>query len=143
MLPTGILKYIKDHHVLHLCTVNGDAPWGCNVFYVFDEAEVRFFILSEMKTRHAQYMTRNPKIAGTVTAHPRFIASIQGVQFSGLSKRLEGVEAEPAYAMYYKRFAVARVLNAPIWELRLDYIKMTNNKIGFAFKDEWNRSEQL
>lgn len=140
MVSKGILKYIKEHHVLHLCTVSLDgSPWGCNVFYVFDAEQAKFFILSEMKTRHAQNMDAEPRVAGTITAHPRFIASIQGVQFSGVATRLEGDAAKPAYNLYYKRFAVARVLNAPIWEVKADYLKMTNNKIGFAFKEDWTR----
>ncbi len=139
-IPSAIVKYIRQHHVVSLCASAPDgAPWACNVFYVFEEQEARLFILSELKTTHARFMLDDPRVSGTVTAHPRFIASIQGVQFLGASRMLGGDEDDFARKMYYKKFPIARLIKAPVWDIQLNYLKMTNNKLGFAHKEEWRR----
>lgn len=141
-IPQSIAKYIRQHHVVTLCTSGPDgASWSCNVFYVFEEPEARFFILSELKTTHARFMLDDARVSGTVTAHPRFIASIQGVQFLGLARMMQGDDDEFARKIYYKKFPIARILKAPVWEIQLNYIKMTNNKLGFAHKEEWRRQD--
>nr|MDM9317472.1 hypothetical protein [Escherichia coli] len=37
------------------------------------------------------------------------------------------------------RFPVARMLSAPVWEIRLDEIKFTDNTLGFGKKMIWLR----
>ncbi|CDK61928.1 TPA: hypothetical protein QIQ90_005090 [Escherichia coli] len=40
---------------------------------------------------------------------------------------------------YVKRFPVARMLSAPVWEIRPDEIKFTDNTLGFGKKLHWRR----
>ncbi|MBJ4294868.1 hypothetical protein JGE43_18630, partial [Salmonella enterica subsp. enterica serovar Typhimurium] len=40
------------------------------------------------------------------------------------------------------RFPVARVLPAPVWEIRLDEIKFTDNTLGFGKKLHWLRDSR-
>ena len=40
---------------------------------------------------------------------------------------------------YNRRFPVARMLSAPVWEIRLDEIKFTDNTLGFGKKMIWLR----
>jgi len=37
---------------------------------------------------------------------------------------------------------VALVLKAPVWEIRLDELKFTDNTLGFGKKLHWLRAEQ-
>ncbi len=39
-----------------------------------------------------------------------------------------------------RRFPVARMLSAPVWEIRLDEIKFTDNTLGFGKKMIWLRN---
>ncbi len=64
---------------------------------------------------------------------------MRGVQVKGEMGRLEGQESEAARKAYRRRFPVARVLPAPVWEIRLDEIKVTDNTLGFGKKLHWLR----
>ncbi|RLS11995.1 hypothetical protein CKN53_21000, partial [Acinetobacter baumannii] len=44
---------------------------------------------------------------------------------------------------YCRRFPVAKVSSAPLWQLNLLEIKMTNNALGFGKKLHWSRVEPL
>ena len=78
-------------------------------------------------------------VAGTVNGQPKTVALIRGVQFKGEIRRLEGEESDLARKAYNRRFSVARMLSAPVWEIRLDEIKFTDNTLGFGKKMIWLR----
>ena len=139
-----IAQFIQQQHVLNLCVILAKSqPWACNVFYVFDKENWCLYFLSELKTKHAQAMLQNPNVAGTISINPKSITKIQGIQFSAIAEQLIDNEASNAYKLYYSAFPFARVMKAPIWSLRLQEIKMTNNLIGFARKSYWQRGEDL
>ncbi len=139
-----IAQFIQQQHVLNLCVILANSqPWACNVFYVFDKENWCLYFLSELKTKHAQAMLQNPNVAGTISINPKSITKIQGIQFSAIAEQLIDNEASNAYKLYYSAFPFARVMKAPIWSLRLQEIKMTNNLIGFAHKSYWQRDEDL
>ena len=70
------------------------------------------------------------KVAGTVNGQPKTVALIRGVQFKGEIRRLEGEESDARRKHYTRRFPVAAA--APVWEIRLDEIKFTDNTLGFG-----------
>ncbi len=77
---------------------------------------------------------RKPPVAGTVNGQPKTIALIRGVQFKGQIRQLAGEESDVARQAYLRRFPVARMLSAPVWEIRLDELKFTDNTLGFGKK---------
>lgn len=139
-LDPNIIKFIQQQHVLSLSVVLPDKlPWACNSFYVFDQDLLNLYLLSELKTIHANAMLINPQVAGTISITPKTVAKIQGIQFQANAIQLHGDDANKAYSIYYQFFPFARILNAPIWALQLQKIKMTNNLMGFAHKTNWQR----
>ncbi|ACS87340.1 YhbP family protein [Musicola paradisiaca] len=134
-----ISRYLKKLHVLTLCVSDNSALWCANCFYVFDEAQVAFFLMTEIETRHANIMLRQPRVAGTVNGQPKSVLLVRGVQFVGEISRLTGEEETSARNRYNARFPVARSISAPIWKLSLDEIKMTDNALGFGKKHVWHR----
>lgn len=54
-------------------------------------------------------------MAGTVNGQPKTVALIRGVQFKGEIRRLSGDEEARMRQRYVKRFPVARMLSAPVW----------------------------
>lgn len=131
--------YITTQTTLTVCCLDDDLPWCCNCFYVFVPEQALFYITTELTTRHGQLMINNPAVAGTITQQPKFIAKIKGVQFRGLIRLLSGDEAEEARALFCKRYPIARFHPAPMWEIALTELKMTNNALGFATKLNWQR----
>lgn len=134
------LRYLKQQHVLTLCTADGEDIWAANCFYVLDEQEVAFWLMTQPETRHGELMQRQSRVAGTVTTATRSVMSIQGVQFSGNIFRPEGAREQQAIAAYQQHFPIAKAMKAPLWEIRLDTLKMTDNTLGFGKKIHWTRN---
>ena len=90
---------------------------------------------SDPKTRHLQEALENPLVAGTVTLETRTIGHIQGMQFAGhLSQAL--AQDKP---LYYKAYPFALALRPSLWRIRIDYAKLTDNRLGFGKKLEFFR----
>lgn len=135
----AISHWLSKQHVVSWCVAKEGELWCANAFYVYDPQRVAFYLLSEETTRHGQMTGRQAPVAGTVNGQPKTVALIRGVQFKGEIRLLEGDEAVEKRALYVRRFQVARVLSAPVWELRLDELKFTDNTLGFGKKLHWLR----
>ncbi|QJT82805.1 YhbP family protein [Kosakonia sp. MUSA4] len=135
----AINRWLAKQHVVSWCVANRGELWCANAFYVYDAQKVAFYILSEDHTRHSQMTGLQAKVAGTVNGQPKTVALIRGVQFTGEIRRLEGEESEVPRTQYNRRFPVARVLSAPMWEIRLHELKFTDNTLGFGKKLHWIR----
>lgn len=134
-----ILAYIKDNTVLTLCSVRESQPWAANCFYCFDRDAMAFLVMTEMKTRHGGEMADNPLVAGTISSQIATVARLRGVQFSGRALCLEGADEEHGRQLYYHRFPFARLRPAPLWSIAADVLKMTDNRLGFGSKLNWQR----
>lgn len=136
---TAISRWLAKQHVVSWCVAKEGELWCANAFYVYDPQRVAFYLLSEETTRHGQMTGQQAPVAGTINGQPKTVALIRGVQFKGEICLLSGEEAEEKRALYVKRFPVARMLSAPVWELRLDELKFTDNTLGFGKKLHWLR----
>lgn len=136
---TAISRWLAKQHVVSWCVAKEGELWCANAFYVYDPQRVAFYLLSEETTRHGQMTGQRAPVAGTINGQPKTVALIRGVQFKGEIRLLSGEEAEEKRALYVKRFPVARMLRAPVWELRLDELKFTDNTLGFGKKLHWLR----
>ncbi|KQN43677.1 YhbP family protein [Rouxiella silvae] len=134
-----ISRYLSKNHVLALCAHADGDIWSATCFYVTDIERMCLYFMTELKTRHGSLMQRNPHVVGTVAKQPKTVALIQGIQYSGSATILEGEEDAAARARYCKQFPVAIAMKAPVWALRLDEIKMTDNTLGFGKKVFWQR----
>jgi uncharacterized protein YhbP (UPF0306 family) len=134
-----ILAFLKKHHVLTLATVSGDQPWTANCFYAFMEEQMSFVFTSGYETRHIQEVSQNRNVAGNVVLETSIIGKIQGIQFSGMLELAEGEALEKASSAYLKRFPFAALMDTTLWILPIDYLKMTDNRLGFGKKLVWER----
>lgn len=139
--PDAISRWLMKQHVVTWCVASAGDLWCANAFYLYDPQTVAFYLLTEDNTRHTQMAGNNAPVAGTVNGQPKTVALIRGVQFKGEIRRLEGEESEAARARYNRRFPVARAMSAPVWEIRVDELKFTDNTLGFGKKIHWLRQE--
>ncbi|EPP1562800.1 YhbP family protein [Salmonella enterica] len=139
---TAIGRWLAKQHVVTWCVHQEGELWCANAFYLFDAQNVALYLLTDDKTRHAQMSGACAPVAGTVNGQPKTVTRIRGVQFKGVIRRLEGQESDAARKAYLRRFPVARVLPAPVWEIRLDEIKFTDNTLGFGKKLHWLRDSR-
>ena len=97
--------------------------------------------MTESTTRHGTLMTQQPQVVGTVSGQIKTVMQIKGIQYRGSACLLSGEQEKLARAAYCQRFPVARTVAAPLWEIRLDEIKMTDNTLGFGKKNQWLRDD--
>jgi uncharacterized protein len=130
------ITFLKKHHVLTLATTVDSQPWCANCFYAFLEDEMAFVFTSGVETRHIREAVLNKKVAGSVVLETSIVGKIQGIQFSG---NLIPVDGESAKNAYLKRFPFAALMDTTLWVLEIEYLKMTDNRLGFGKKLYWER----
>lgn len=137
---TRILEFIKEHHILNLAVVRDNIPWCATCYYVYRVEENRFIFTSEPHTRHVRDVIEGGQYqaAGTIALETRIIGKIRGLQFSGTIRPVDESYAVMARKAYLRRFPVARLMpGLHLWTLEPDYIKMTDNRLGFGKKLIW------
>lgn len=132
-----ITEFIKKHHVLTLATSVENNPWCANCFYVWLEKENCFVFTTDPVTKHGSDAIKNPQVAGSVVLETSVVGKIQGIQFTGIMEVPEKDLAEKAKVAYLKRFPVAILMKTNLWVIKVSYIKMTDNRLGFGKKLIW------
>ncbi|PLW92623.1 MAG: hypothetical protein C0592_09875 [Marinilabiliales bacterium] len=132
-----MLNFIRRHHVLSLSTSDESGLWASSCFYVFDEENLQFIIITDLDTRHGKQALKNSSVAGTVALETKSVGKIQGIQFSGKIILLEGKERSKAKKIYLKRFPYAILTNTALWAVKPEHVKMTDNRLGFGKKLFW------
>ncbi len=134
-----IIDFFNEHHLLTLATSKNNIPYCSNAFYIFDTQNKSFIFSSDIKTKHAQHFIVNPKVAASIALETKTVKKIQGVQLLGDIIELQGDDLEKATKQYLKTFPYARLMKLHLWELRLTFVKMTHNKLGFGKKLIWEK----
>ena len=132
-----IVDFINEHHVLTLATSVENNPWCANCFYVWLEDENCFVFTSDDETKHVQDVAANQKVAGSVVLETSTVGKIRGIQFRGTMKIPENELASKAKMAYLKRFPFAILMKTSLWIVQVNYIKMTDNRLGFGKKIIW------
>lgn len=126
-----------------LATVNGDGvPRTANLFYAFDEERRSFIFTSSLTTAHATAMSRCPAVGANIVLETKNIGRIEGLQIEGHATRPTDKELSRVRSIYLKKFPFAIVADLELWSLRADFVKMTDNKLGFGKKILWIRDQK-
>ena len=131
-----ISLFLSEHHVLSLATTADDEISVCSLFYTFNKEKVSFIVASSDETRHVQHCLKNANIAGNILLETKTIGKIQGVQFRGVFLPLEDKELK---IQYFKSFPYALALNPKLWQIEVNYFKITDNRFGFGNKIIWQK----
>ena len=134
-----IIEFIKRHHLLTLATSKDNTPYCCNVFYVYNEKNNSLIFSSDIKTKHATDFIDNPNVAASIALETKDVEKIQGVQLLGKIIEPKGEEIDNATKRYLKEFPYAKKMKLYLWEMKLTFIKMTHNKLGFGKKIIWGK----
>ena len=134
-----ITDFIKKHHVLTLATSVNDLPYCANCFYAYLENENMFVFTSDNETKHVQDVLHNNYVGGSVVLETRVVGKIQGIQFNGKMYLPEDSLKKKARKIYMKRFPFAQLMKTQLWVVDLDFIKLTDNRLGFGKKLIWRK----
>ncbi|MDF1546833.1 MAG: pyridoxamine 5'-phosphate oxidase family protein [Bacteroidales bacterium] len=134
-----IVEFIKEHHVLTLATSKNNEPYCANCFYAYLDDENAFVFTSDTNTKHMQDVLEQPLVAGSVVLETKTVGKIQGIQFTGLLSEPNDILHKKAKKVYLKRFPYAALMKTTLWILELNFIKMTDNRLGFGKKLIWKK----
>ena len=140
MIDSRFIKFFRKHHVLTIATSVENEPWCANCFYVYLEEENSLVFTTGYETRHGQEFLKNSLVAGSVVLETMVIGRIRGIQFQGLISEPEGDLHSRIKSAYLKRFPVAALMETRLWVVKLTYLKMTDNRLGFGKKLIWSHS---
>lgn len=133
-----IEQFISRHHVLTLATATADgAPYCCNCFYAYDPQTAAFIFTTDPKTRHGQMMEINNRVAASIVLETRTVGKVQGLQITGKVK--QAIDGDKL--LYLKDFPYAIVADLHLWRLEAEFLKLTDNRLGFGKKLIWQRQE--
>ena len=136
-----IVDFIGEHHILTLAVVKDHVPYCATCYYAYLPAQNLFVFSSGHETRHIRDVVEggNFTVAGAIALETKIVGKIRGIQMNGMIRELEGDELKKARAAYLKRFPIARLMpNLTLWMLAPDFIKMTDNRLGFGKKLVWS-----
>ncbi|MCD8212877.1 MAG: hypothetical protein LUC34_02290 [Campylobacter sp.] len=132
-----ILKFINKMHLLSLCVIDEcGLPYPASCFYAFDELNLALIVAASSKTKHIKALKQNNNVAGTIALDTKIVGKIEGLQFR--AKMIAADERERN--LYFRRFFYAVAMKPEIWSIKLEWIKFTDNTLGFGKKIIWNRA---
>ena len=111
-----IARFLGRHHVLTLATAADGTPYCANAFYAYDKGRNRLVFTSDLSTRHAREMLAERRVAASVVLKTRIVGKVQGLQLW---------------------FPYAALAELTLWALVPDYLKFTDNTLGFGKKLIW------
>lgn len=132
-----ITAFLKKKHVLHLATSVNDMPYAASLFYIYIEDDNMLVFASDSKTIHITQAMQNANVAGTIADQTFITGRIRGIQFNGVLSELNN---EILRKTYISRFPVALFMPLTLWGIRLNYLKMTDNRLGFGKKIIWKNA---
>ena len=132
-----IIKFIKKHHVLTLATSHNNEPYCANCFYAFMNDEKMFVFTSDYETKHVKDAIDNKSVAGSIVLETKIVGKIQGIQFTGNIFEPKDDLLRKAKYYYLKRFPFAILMQTTLWVVSIDFLKMTDNQLGFGKKMIW------
>jgi len=139
-IDNRILKFIREHHILTLATSNNNRPYCATCFYVFLEEAKMFVFTSDKSTKHISDAEKQKVVSGAVALETKVIGKIRGIQFTGIIYELQGDMLKVAKKSYLKTFPYAILKQTNLWGVEVNFIKMTDNRLGFGKKIFWKQN---
>ncbi len=134
-----VALFLSKHHLLSLATSAENIPQSASLFYAFSSEEVSFIVASDTKTEHIQNVLINNSVSGTVALETDAVGKIEGIQFKAKMYMVSHEEG----ALYFKAFPFAKVMNPQLWCIEVADIKLTDNRLGFGTKLNWQRENDV
>ena len=143
-----LLDFLRHHQVLTVAVVTAAGrPHAAALFYAVDD-RLRFYVLTEPSTRHGAVLAGPAGVAGTVQADRQRWWEIQGVQFRGQCRPLNGAAQARGWEIYGARFPFVkpasrvlqgRLVKMTLWRIEPTWFRLIDNRRGFGHKTEWRR----
>ncbi|MFI3318750.1 MAG: pyridoxamine 5'-phosphate oxidase family protein [Rikenellaceae bacterium] len=135
-MDSKFLKFIAKHHLMTLATAGEEGLYCAHAFYSYDANRNVFVFSSDENTRHGADMSTSGSVAAAIALETNIVGKIQGLQITAKVVRSESKEDRDLYIAKYP-YAVA--MDMTLWRLEPDFMKLTDNTLGFGKKLIWKR----
>lgn len=140
-----ILDFMNSNTILSLSTSTSDSPYICNLFYVCDD-DLNIYFLSSKKTRHAQELKDNPRVA--VSIYDPLSApgkSVIGLQATGKVSEAKGIELIKMFKSYLSIFPATKVNIDMLKQVSFDsrLFKFKPDVIYFMDKSHFEKRQEV
>jgi uncharacterized protein YhbP (UPF0306 family) len=98
-----------------------------------------FVFTSDKETRHGKEMLENPNVGANIVLETKTIGKIQGLQIMGVAEELQSAELKLGKKAYLKKYPYAVLKLETMWGLKVDFLKLTDNRLGFGKKLIWKK----
>jgi uncharacterized protein YhbP (UPF0306 family) len=148
LIPSASLDNLLQLTTLTLATASaGGEPHAASVYFAADRS-LNLYFFSDPGSQHGHDLVENPRAAVTFSPECENWQDIRGVQMRGEAQPVPpGPGWELGWAIYSAKFpfvAAMREIVArnQLYTFRPDWIRLIDNRRGFGFKEEWERSEE-
>ncbi|MDP4267155.1 MAG: hypothetical protein Q8880_06955, partial [Bacteroidota bacterium] len=131
----------KQHHVFTLATSHNDEPYCCSCFYAYSKEKNIFIFTSEKTTKHVSDIEMQSRVAGNIHLETKIIGKIRGIQFTGTVHEAINEDLSYCKMKYLLRFPYAILNTSTIWYIKPNFIKLTDNRLGFGKKIIWKEPD--
>ena len=128
---------LDEFHVLSLSACDGTSHWAAPLFYVFDPQNARLVLVTDPATEHGTLMLRRAEVVVTMAGGGSAIDQLRGLQMRGQVTRLPQARTDGGAVLYQQRFKVPVALSPVYWQFIPDFIKATDNRVRFGYKERW------
>jgi len=136
--PNNIKEFISTNQIASVCFVDENhLPYCINCFFAIDAERNLIIFKSSTGTRHHNHTVAKAAIAGTILPEKIEKLKIRGAQFNATILSNEELATFNCSASYYKQYPFALAMPGYIWAAKFDFIKFTDNTLGFGNKTIW------
>ena len=135
-----ILTFMEDNKVATVCfNTEMNEPYCINCFYCFIQESNVLVFKSSRGTAHDAYIRQSNPSAGTIIADQVDVTKLKGVQFTGKLLEEQSIHGSGFGFSYLKRFPLSIAIPGYLWGIQLEYLKYTDNTLGFGNKIIWKK----
>lgn len=139
-LTKNITEFLSKNKVATVCfNDKQNKPYCINCFYCFIEKEAILIFKSSYGTTHDEYIKQNNPLAGTIIADQLDVTQLKGIQFTGILLDQHQINDKKLSLSYLKTFPLSIAMPGYLWAVQLEYIKYTDNTLGFGNKTIWQK----
>ncbi len=119
---------------MSLATHFKDEISSCSLFYAYSKELNSFVVASSEDTIHIKHIKNTPNIAANILLETKTVGKIQGLQIRG---KFTEPKDNSLKKLYFKTFPYALAISPKLWQIEVEYFKLTDNRLGFGKKIIW------
>jgi uncharacterized protein YhbP (UPF0306 family) len=136
----NIDAFILAHTCANIACLDANGnPYCFSCFYAVDIKEGLLYFKSSADSHHTGFLISNPIVAGTILPDKLNQLQVKGIQLTGIILPFDDALAQNASLHYYKSHPMAMAMSGEIWTIKMNWIKYTDNTLGFGKKIIWER----